>query len=230
MSMLYDLWHSWVFRCACIEFANCEPTDNAVDPCLYREENDVQSSENVIPVLSEGRENSVEVVDAVVALVLRLMDADRKVTPLKQLQGDVWMHGYASGELRGEVFDDIPEVLQACAARGIPVYIYSSGSVPAQRLLLGYSTAGDLNSYVAGNFDTTTGVWLYGQCQCRSLRVGVWLLNVLVYPFCREQERKGIVCEDCDSCGKSGVQVCVCDRHLRRGRGSIGRGNEGRVE
>ena len=95
--------------------------------------------------------------EAAARAAVALMDADVKDTGLKALQGRVWAAGYASGELRGHVYPDVPVALRAFAARGVPAYIYSSGSVAAQRLLFGCSDAGDLTPLLAGYFDTTTG-------------------------------------------------------------------------
>ncbi len=86
-----------------------------------------------------------------------LMDADRKVTGLKSLQGKIWRSGYDSGELKGHVFDDVPEALKRWSEAGIPVCIYSSGSVAAQKLLFGCSEAGDLTQYLSGYYDTLIG-------------------------------------------------------------------------
>ncbi len=85
------------------------------------------------------------------------VDADVKDTGLKGLQGKVWAAGYASGALRGHVFADVPGALRAFVARGTAIYIYSSGSVAAQKLLFGSSEAGDLTPLLSGYFDTTTG-------------------------------------------------------------------------
>ena len=95
--------------------------------------------------------------DAVVALLLQWLDEDRKVTPLKTLQGLVWAAGYASGELQSHVYDDAADQLHAWHAAGLPIYIFSSGSVAAQRLLFGHTTHGDLTTLLSGYFDTTTG-------------------------------------------------------------------------
>ncbi len=89
--------------------------------------------------------------------VLWQMDSDRKTTGLKALQGKVWKHGYASGELRGHIYDDVVPSLNAWQRAGVPVYIYSSGSVAAQKLLFTHSAQGDLTPLLAGYFDTTTG-------------------------------------------------------------------------
>jgi enolase-phosphatase E1 len=86
-----------------------------------------------------------------------LMDRDRKSTALKALQGDIWRTGYESGELRGEVFDDVAPAFRRWKASGKAIRIFSSGSVQAQALLFRYSSSGDLTGYLDGYFDTTTG-------------------------------------------------------------------------
>src|SRR5215469_10270391 len=85
-----------------------------------------------------------------------LMDRDRKSTALKSLQGKIWKTGFESGELKGTLFDDVPEALRRWSVEG-RVAIYSSGSVEAQKLFFSYSTAGDLTPLVFGYFDTRTG-------------------------------------------------------------------------
>jgi enolase-phosphatase E1 len=95
--------------------------------------------------------------DAVIALFLRWIDEDRKITPLKTLQGLVWTAGYQSGELKSHVYDDAASALRAWHAAGLALYIFSSGSVAAQRLLFGHTAHGDLTPLFTGYFDTTTG-------------------------------------------------------------------------
>jgi enolase-phosphatase E1 len=87
-----------------------------------------------------------------------LMDRDRKSTPLKLLQGKIWQEGYESGELQGQLFDDVPIALNRWRQEGRQIYIYSSGSVLAQKLLFAHTTAGDLTSLLSGYFDTAIGV------------------------------------------------------------------------
>lgn len=91
------------------------------------------------------------------AQLVSLMDADRKVTPLKALQGDIWERGYASGELVGHLYDDVIPAFRRWKEMGIPIYIYSSGSIAAQKLLFGHTSAGSLLPLISGHFDTTTG-------------------------------------------------------------------------
>src|SRR5206468_2160807 len=73
--------------------------------------------------------------DEPVAYIDWLMDQDRKSTALKNIQGQIWLQGYQSGELQGDVFPDVPPALQRWQGRGIDVCIFSSGSILAQRLL-----------------------------------------------------------------------------------------------
>lgn len=86
-----------------------------------------------------------------------LMDRDRKSTGLKMLQGLIWHEGYESGDLQGQVFDDVPPALAAWKDEGIRVRCFSSGSVLAQKLLLSTTRHGDLTPYFEGFHDTTTG-------------------------------------------------------------------------
>ncbi|KAK3118705.1 hypothetical protein QOZ80_9BG0704740 [Eleusine coracana subsp. coracana] len=98
-----------------------------------------------------------EVINALVANVESMIKADRKITSLKQLQGHIWRTGFEKKELQGIVFDDVPEALKNWHDSGIKIYIYSSGSREAQRLLFGNTTYGDLRKFLCGYFDTTTG-------------------------------------------------------------------------
>lgn len=86
-----------------------------------------------------------------------LMDRDRKSPALKELQGRIWEDGYRRGELVGEVFPDVPDALRRWQERQLPVGIFSSGSVLAQQLLFGHSSAGDLTPFLRWYFDTRVG-------------------------------------------------------------------------
>ncbi|KEQ51428.1 acireductone synthase [Sphingobium chlorophenolicum] len=92
-----------------------------------------------------------------VAALLQWHKEDRKIGPLKTLQGMIWAEGFAEGALRGHVYPDAVAGLRRWHAAGIALYIYSSGSVGAQKLLFGHSEAGDLNPLFSGHFDTAIG-------------------------------------------------------------------------
>jgi enolase-phosphatase E1 len=88
---------------------------------------------------------------------LSLMDEDRKSTGLKSLQGRIWEEAYATGQLRGVVYEDVPRAFARWRAQGRRLGVFSSGSVLAQRLLFAHSTGGDLTPLIEAHFDTTTG-------------------------------------------------------------------------
>ena len=89
--------------------------------------------------------------------LLGWMDADVKATPLKALQGLAWREGYADGSLRGAIYPDVAPALMRWRAEGVRLFVYSSGSVEAQRQLFRHSAAGDLAGLFEAHFDTTTG-------------------------------------------------------------------------
>jgi len=92
-----------------------------------------------------------------VATLQRWIDEDRKATPLKEIQGRIWAQGYAEGAFHGHVYPDAALALRSWREAGYRLFVYSSGSVEAQRLLFTHSDQGDLSGLFSGWFDTTTG-------------------------------------------------------------------------
>jgi len=90
-------------------------------------------------------------------ILLEWMAADRKATPLKALQGMVWAEGYRAGQLKGHVYPDAVAALQRWHEQGYALYVYSSGSVQAQKLIFGCAEVGDLTPLFSGYFDTGIG-------------------------------------------------------------------------
>jgi len=93
----------------------------------------------------------------VVRAMIEWIDADRKIAPLKALQGMIWEEGYRNGALRGHLYEDAARRLRAWHAQGLWLYVFSSGSVQAQRLLFAHTGYGDLTGLFSGFFDTRTG-------------------------------------------------------------------------
>lgn len=85
------------------------------------------------------------------------IDQDKKATPLKSLQGMLWEQGYREASFRGHIYPDAAQKLKEWQAAGIRLYVYSSGSVQAQRLLFAHTEYGDLTPLFSGYFDTATG-------------------------------------------------------------------------
>lgn len=110
------------------------------------------------PDVPAWRENSEEAeVGSLVAYARWLMERDSKATALKAVQGKIWEEGYARGALRGQVYPDVAPALQRWQHQGKLVYIYSSGSELAQKLLFQTTDYGDLTHLIAGFFDTRVG-------------------------------------------------------------------------
>lgn len=95
--------------------------------------------------------------DCVVTTLIAWLDADRKFTPLKALQGMIWQQGFAAGEFTAHVYADALDALRSWHANGHAIYIYSSGSIAAQKLYFQHSVFGDLSFLFSGYFDTTIG-------------------------------------------------------------------------
>jgi enolase-phosphatase E1 len=95
--------------------------------------------------------------DSVASYLRYLIDIDRKSTALKAIQGMIWKEGYEAGELRSEVYPDVPKAFERWRAQGRPASIFSSGSVLAQKLLFGHTSYGDLTRFISHYFDTNTG-------------------------------------------------------------------------
>ena len=92
-----------------------------------------------------------------------LIARDSKCTPLKSIQGRIWQQGFTSGELRGEVFPDVPIAFERWQRQKKIIGIYSSGSILAQQLLFRTTTSGDLTSYISVFFDTRVGAKTEGE-------------------------------------------------------------------
>jgi enolase-phosphatase E1 len=133
-----------------------------------------------------------------------LMDQDRKSTPLKLLQGKIWERGYSNGELKGEVYPDVPAALERWAGSGVGVGIFSSGSVLAQRLLFANTNAGDLTRLLRWHFDTAVGA----KVEAASYRAIVDALNI---PSVHVLFVSDVV-KELDAARAAGLQTALCVR------------------
>lgn len=95
--------------------------------------------------------------DTIVEILQGMIDEDRKHTALKALQGMIWQDGYRGADFTAHIYPDAATQLRAWHEAGIPLAVYSSGSVPAQKLFFGHTDAGDLTGLFGGWFDTEVG-------------------------------------------------------------------------
>jgi len=95
--------------------------------------------------------------DAIIQQLLQWITDDKKITPLKAIQGMIWQQGYKNGDFKGHIYEDAYLALMHWKNSGIQLHVYSSGSVTAQKLLFGHTDFGDLNTLFSDNFDTLIG-------------------------------------------------------------------------
>jgi len=95
--------------------------------------------------------------DTIIKQLLQWIADDKKITPLKAIQGMIWQQGYKNGDFKGHIYEDAYLALRHWESSGIKLHIYSSGSVTAQKLLFGHTDFGNLNTLFSDNFDTLIG-------------------------------------------------------------------------
>ncbi|MEJ2788336.1 MULTISPECIES: acireductone synthase [unclassified Pseudoxanthomonas] len=142
--------------------------------------------------------------DVIVETLQGWIDQDRKHTALKALQGLIWEAGYRDADFTAHIYPDAAPALRKWYAQGYPLYVYSSGSVPAQKLFFGHSDAGDLSPMFSGWFDTEVG----GKREAASYRtiadrIGVDPGDIL---FLSD------VVEELDAARDAGLQTRLIDR------------------
>jgi enolase-phosphatase E1 len=132
------------------------------------------------------------------------MRQDRKSTALKSLQGKIWEAGYLSGRLLAQVYPDVPAAFKRWQKQEKNIYIYSSGSVLAQKLLFAHTSEGDLSGYINNYFDTTTGA-KKAQASYRSIAENIGLPAEQVL-FLSD------VSAELDAARNAGMQTILCVR------------------
>jgi enolase-phosphatase E1 len=133
-----------------------------------------------------------------------LIDRDSKCPALKSLQGKIWREGYRTGELRGEVYPEVPVALARWSRQGKILSIFSSGSVLAQKLLFGSTAAGDLTGFLRAYFDITTGPKNAPRSYLKiAEELGLEAPNIL---FISD------VAKELDAARDAGMQTALCDR------------------
>lgn len=134
----------------------------------------------------------------------RWIDEDRKEPVLKAIQGRIWREGYEAGELKGHIYPDAADALRRWRADGLKLFVYSSGSVEAQKLIFGHSEAGDLTALFESYFDLSIGSKLEAESYRRiAARIDLAPANIL---FLSDNEREIEAARD------AGLHVQLIDR------------------
>ena len=105
----------------------------------------------------EGTSSKSEKIARIVNLASQRMKEDSKATGLKALQGMVWRKGFNNGELKGHIYNDVPDAFNRWKKSGITIAIYSSGSILAQKIYFANTIFGNLGTLISNHFDTTSG-------------------------------------------------------------------------
>jgi enolase-phosphatase E1 len=142
--------------------------------------------------------------EMIVEVLQGWIDEDRKHTALKALQGMIWADGYRNVDFTAHIYPDAAKALRAWHAAGLPLYVYSSGSVPAQRLFFGHSDAGDLTTLFSGWYDTEVG----GKREARSYRNIVESIGLPAGEILFLSD----VVEELDAAREAGLQTVLIDR------------------
>jgi enolase-phosphatase E1 len=126
--------------------------------------------------------------EGAITQLIQWIDQDKKITPLKALQGLIWKAGYEQDDFKGHLYQDAINNLKAWKANGISLYVYSSGSVLAQKLLFSHTESGDLTPLFSSFFDTNIG----GKKESGSYRkiaeeIGFPSLNILFLSDIKEE-------------------------------------------
>lgn len=140
----------------------------------------------------------------IIDLLIGWIDADRKSTALKALQGMIWEEGYRDREFTAHIYADAARKLREWHASGLRLYVYSSGSVPAQKLLFANTESGNLGDVFSGYFDTMTGAK-------RDAASYVRIADAIGEPAARILFLSDIV-EELDAAGAAGMQTILLAR------------------
>jgi enolase-phosphatase E1 len=128
----------------------------AMEDFLAQYGQDEEVKRQILAVCQE--ENIPECTPQKVASILRQwIREDRKATPLKEIQGMIWGIGYQKGDFRSHIYEDAFKKLSLWKEQKLPIYVYSSGSVKAQKLFFEHSCYGNLLPCFNGFFDTKIG-------------------------------------------------------------------------
>ncbi|NPA13003.1 MAG: acireductone synthase [Aquificae bacterium] len=125
-----------------------------IDSFLKENKDDPQ----VAQIINQVKEiANVETLEEVAETLKRWIDEDRKITPLKDLQGLIWKEGFETGQLKAPLYPDAYNKMKQWKEKGYPMYIYSSGSVEAQKLFFSHTEKGNILHWFKGFFDTKIG-------------------------------------------------------------------------
>ncbi len=127
-----------------------------IEQFIHAHENDIlvrQALDEAANIIGEESPD----INQIIRSLIQWIDDDKKITPLKTIQGLLWEQGYLNGHFNGHIYEDAVHNLKKWNDNDIRLYVFSSGSIHAQKLLFGNTEYGDLNPLFSGYFDTKIG-------------------------------------------------------------------------
>jgi enolase-phosphatase E1 len=120
-------------------------------------ENSIREALKEVQETVRREEGRIIEMKEVTEVLFQWMREDRKHGALKEIQGHIWDLGYSKNHFQGHVYEDVRPFFSRILEAKKAIAIYSSGSVHAQKLIFGYSSAGDLTPMISSYFDTKIG-------------------------------------------------------------------------
>lgn len=116
---------------------------------------DAEFQRGIVRKLADGGADRASILQRVAELHAQ----NSKQGAFKTLQGRIWREAYTSGQVKAPLYADVvPAIERFLAQNGCSAWVYSSGSVPAQKLLFGHTNQGDVTPLFSGFFDTAVGL------------------------------------------------------------------------
>ena len=123
---------------------------------VHEDHEDDENAEIGVSLHAQDAIFETQVYTAIQALKTWIQE-DRKITPLKDLQGLIWQEGFRKGLFKAPLYQDALDFFLNMKGKGLPIYVYSSGSIQAQRLFFEFSEFGDIRYLFSGFYDTKIG-------------------------------------------------------------------------
>jgi enolase-phosphatase E1 len=133
-------------------------------------------AEQLVAVRRDSDEPNADV-ERVIEILLGWIAEDRKATPAEGVARDGLGAGLSGRAVeRARVSRRCRSAQATGIRRAYQLFVYSSGSIQAQKLIFGCSEAGDLTPLFSGYFDTTSGPKREAQSYASALlRLSVWM-------------------------------------------------------
>ncbi|RWS09553.1 enolase-phosphatase E1-like isoform X1 [Dinothrombium tinctorium] len=109
------------------------------------------------PVVAPASSTKSVIIKTIVHNVNWLMNKGLEPRGLTRLRSAMWSDAYKHGQLKTEIYSDVPEALTYWKENGIRIFAFSSSPVQEQKVLMNYTIYGKLAKLIDFYFDSTIG-------------------------------------------------------------------------